>query len=152
MIEQIGDIWKAQKENDWICITTNGNIKKDGRLVMGKGIALEAATKFPTLPYFLAEKVKSHGNLPFMFNEFNLISFPTKNNWWEDSDPKLIENSCLLIAKMEDRFAFSSSRILIPRPGCNNGNLSYMKVVRPILIKAFSHYEPEDKFIIFSKN
>ena len=39
--------------DNWIRITTNGYVRRDGALVMCRGVALEAKNKFPDLPYIL---------------------------------------------------------------------------------------------------
>jgi len=42
MKEVIGNIWNYYNKGNWIVITTNGTIKKNGEAVMGRGVALEA--------------------------------------------------------------------------------------------------------------
>jgi hypothetical protein len=42
-----GNMWSAYPQADLFLITTNSTLKNDGCLVMGKGIALEAAQRFP---------------------------------------------------------------------------------------------------------
>ena len=49
MIEVFGDAWELSKDH-FLCITTNGEVKINGQAVMGKGIAKEAANRFPELP------------------------------------------------------------------------------------------------------
>ena len=47
MKEIKSDIWKVKA--DWICVTTNGKIRADGRAVMGAGIAKDAKIRFPDI-------------------------------------------------------------------------------------------------------
>jgi hypothetical protein len=45
-----GNMWDVYEESDLFCITTNSYVTGSGHLVMGRGIAEEAAEKFPELP------------------------------------------------------------------------------------------------------
>ncbi|MCZ2224447.1 MAG: hypothetical protein LC122_12560 [Chitinophagales bacterium] len=47
MIEVIGNLFDFVNIADAICITTNGIVKSNQEAVMGAGIALQAAEKFP---------------------------------------------------------------------------------------------------------
>ena len=51
MKEVKGDIWKS--DCDIIAITTNGVVKKNGELVMGRGIASQAKQRYPDIPKIL---------------------------------------------------------------------------------------------------
>ncbi len=66
MKEYVGDIW--QSGADVICVTTNGVLRKNGDLVMGAGIALEAKKRYPRLPAFLGGCVKRCGNHLYLLN------------------------------------------------------------------------------------
>uniref|UniRef100_A0A6M3X5E3 Macro domain-containing protein n=1 Tax=viral metagenome TaxID=1070528 RepID=A0A6M3X5E3_9ZZZZ len=142
MKEKIGDIWKANC--NIICITTNGIVKKNGELVMGKGIALQAKQRYPRLAKHWGRYVNMSGNVPHMyeFNDVKLLSFPTKNNWMDKSDMSLIKSSTQLIANRSDLWYYKS--IALPRPGCGNGGLKWedvKKEIEPIL---------DDRFIVYS--
>jgi len=41
-----GNLWEI--EADWRVITTNGFVKKDGRAVMGRGVARQALQRYLT--------------------------------------------------------------------------------------------------------
>ena len=142
MKEVIGDIWNYYDQGKWIVITTNGNTKANGDAIMGKGIALEAAKRFPTTPYILGKYLKEFGNIPIRLND-RMISFPTKYNWWEKSCPKLIESSTLTLFSMVNNLKLSE--IYMVRPGCSNGRLNWADV-KPILEKYL-----DDRFIIVNR-
>lgn len=139
MIEKIGNIWDFPA--DAICVTTNGIVKKNGDLVMGAGIALEAKIKYPKLPKILGELVKNIRNKCFYIEEFKIISFPTKNHFKDDSIPELIEHSALEAKEIADFFKLST--ISLPRPGCGLGNLKW-KNVKSLLEKYL-----DDRFFVF---
>ena len=132
MIEVVGDLWTYPA--DIRCITTNGTIKADGRCVMGRGCALEAARQWPTLPQILGEHLRYKGNhVGWLYggNVGNIVlSFPVKHEWFQKADLELIKRS----AKELMRFpAVSRGRtVVLPRPGCGNGRLTWDEV-KPVL-------------------
>src|ERR1700686_795435 len=92
------NLWDVQA--DLYGITTNGVVKADGRLVMGKGVALQAAQRYPGIEVELGKSVARMGNrLQMVFDNHlhplcaNLFSFPTKQDWRSKSDLELIEVS-----------------------------------------------------------
>lgn len=144
MIEVFGDAWELSKGNI-LCITTNDVVKKDGRAVMGKGIAKEAADRFPQLPEILGERIEESGSNVYdlgYFGEWNLYSFPTKYHWWNKSDKILISISTnQLLGKINILADSIDKKIYLPRPGCSNGGLEW-KEVKPIIDKL------DDRFYI----
>jgi len=141
MIEIKGDIWSFWQSRQWVAITTNGIVKKDGTAVMGKGIALQAAQRFPDLPKQLALKIKSMGNCVFIFPEYRVATFPTKTDWKNNSDLLLIGDSCRQLRQL--LFIHSIEKIFLPRPGCENGGLLW-KDVKPVLESILI----EDRFVV----
>ena len=148
MKEVTGDLWTF--EADVRVITTNGTIKKDGTCVMGKGCALEAVRKFPWLPKFLGADLKAIGNLPhnYMPSDYPqaIWTFPTKHNWWEKSDIKLIAQSAQYLADHFSHPEYADSVIVMPRPGCGNGWLDWKDVkavLEPILDDRFHIISPK---------
>jgi hypothetical protein len=141
MREIYGNIWEI--ECDAICITTNGVVKRDGTAVMGAGIARQAREKFPKLDVLLGAMLKLNGNkvnlmLDKVENRPALIGFPTKNDWRENSSLQLIERSSRELVELVNSKGWKY--ILLPRPGCGNGNLDWREVRRvigPILDERF---------------
>ena len=132
-----GNLFNHIGSADVICITTNGFIKANGQCVMGRGCALEAKTRWPQAAINLADMIKKNGNIPQKIwsvgdegKETEVWSFPVKHNWWEDADIDLIRASCTLISLEADERGWTN--VVIPRPGCGNGRLSYT-VVEPAL-------------------
>jgi len=129
------NFWK-QKEEVVICITTNGTVKKNGEAVMGKGCALEAKLKFSNFPIDLGYRIKKYGNNIHCFstNFGTIVTFPTKHNYWEQADIKLIERSCQQLVKATNQNNWQ--KIILPQPGCGAGGLKWEEV-KPILEKYF---------------
>lgn len=120
-----------------ICVTTNGVIKNDGTAVMGKGIAKEANDRY-AVASILAEHLRNGGNHVYPLKNiqengksFLLCSFPTKNNWRDDSDIDLIKQSAAELMQLCD--AYNIKRCYLTPPGCANGHLSWEYHVYPAI-------------------
>lgn len=144
MIEEIGDLWDYHAKGDWICITTNGMVKNNGRAVMGRGCAREAANAYAKFPMMLGTRLSLKGNKCFVFVHERIITFPVKHKWFETADLELIAKSANELRIIMNNQLIS--RIYIPRPGCGNGGLDW-SVVQPVLAK----YLKSDKFIVITK-
>lgn len=147
MIEKQTDLWTEPA--DARCITTNGFVKMNGELVMGRGVALQAKLRYPSLPTYWGHRVKSFGNHLATYREdqmdFTLVSFPVKHNWYEKADLALIKQSAEELQKYINIFNRDFQKILLPRPGCGNGGLDW-KDVKPVI-------EPilDDRIIVISQ-
>lgn len=77
-----GNVWVALGEVDAICVTTNGCIKRNGRAVMGRGIARTACDLFPNIDITLAADLRSEGlrvvTLCQPPDNTAIVAFPTK--------------------------------------------------------------------------
>lgn len=127
MIEIFGNIWNI--DCDVRCITTNGCLSTSGHAIIGKGIALSAKLKYPGIEIELGLLIKRFGNNVFELSN-RLASFPTKNNWRDKSDLDLIQKSCHQIVDIANKKKYS--KIVIPRPGCSNGQLEWSLVKEAI--------------------
>lgn len=135
---------------DAICFTSNGVIKKNGRLVMGAGVAKAFRDKFLNLDWQAAQSVKEHGNICQIVGAARksqqskyaeIVAFPTKHHWKDNSDIKLIEQSITQLVELADHMKWK--KIYLPAPGVSNGGLSWKKEVEPLLMKKL-----DDRFII----
>lgn len=133
MFETRGNLWTT--DADVRVITTNGYVKKDGSCVMGRGCALEAKSRFPGIEYRLGTLIAEHGNHAFILSG-NLVTMPVKHNWWEEADPGLIVRSAKELVVYADQNGWN--RVLLPRPGCGNGKLSWADV-KPLLDPIFDN-------------
>ncbi len=140
----------ANGPNTAICITTNGMIKKDGRAVMGKGIA-KVADNYFNISGLLGIYLSKYGNRAFDMglysfngcNPYHVLTFPTKHDWRNDSDINLIKTS----AEQIDRIckARGIDKCFLPPVGCANGHLNYddvRQILMPIL---------DDRYIIITE-
>lgn len=139
MRESKQNLWDYPAE--YRVITTNGFVKADGKAVMGRGCAKEAAKKYPKLPGWLGIHLLNSGNKVHLFPD-KIITFPVKHNWWEEADLTLIERSTMQLLELCD--GIEAESIAMPRPGCGNGKLDWEQV-KPIL-----EYHLDDRFIVVS--
>jgi hypothetical protein len=152
-LNEAKDIWAMKC--DWLCVTTNGVLNSRGRAVMGKGIALAAKTKIPGCDFELGKQIAKHGNHVFEIGKFTktvrVFSFPTKHDWRNKSDLKLIEQSCKELLLKWDEATFKDGKkftVVLPRVGCSNGGLDYQTQVKPLLTKYFGTAQYREWFII----
>jgi hypothetical protein len=147
MIEAEGDLWDFHAIGAWVAITTNGFVKKNGEAVMGRGVAKEAAQRFPWLPAQLGERTLSAGNHVQIFSHIRLFTFPVKHHWHEPADPDLIVQSAReLRGFLDDPGVLRlPKRVYLVRPGCGNGQLRW-EDVRPLIAPIL-----DDRFIVVER-
>lgn len=135
MKEIKGDLWGLPGFNK-IFITTNGYVNSRGQAVMGRGCALEAKRLMPGVDKVLGKSIVLRGNHVILFaihEGKEILSFPVKHNWWEEADIELIKRSCAELMECIDPW----HKVLLPRPGCGNGHLSW-EDVKPVIAPLLS--------------
>lgn len=147
MKEIQGDIWDFYDKGYWIVITTNGSIKKNGEAVMGRGTALQAKQRFPTLPKELGYRLREHGNNLKVFFNYRIITFPVKDEWMQKASLTLIDTHAFALKRLVDYSdAAEWAPVYLARPGCGNGRLDW-KDVRPILERYL-----DDRFVVVERS
>ena len=140
MQEIIGDLWNLHDQGFRIGVPTNGDSRQDGRAVMGAGVALAAACRFPNLPSLLGAKLRASGNHAYYWPEFRLVTLPTKEAWTQPSTLALIERTAHEAVDLADHYRLTT--IHCPRLGCGLGGLVW-KDVGSVLAGLW-----DDRFII----
>lgn len=134
MILEKGNMWDVFGKTDLFLITTNPIVRKDGACVMGRGIAKEAAVKFPELPYdfgkLLLEKAVDYEpyKLCLVIGKYDnqlIGNFMVKHHWQEPASLDVIASSVQITA----RGAPAYSRIDLNFPGIGNGKLKREEVL-----------------------
>lgn len=119
-----GNLWAHP--HDLTCITTNAVTTRAG-LVMGAGIAKQAADDHPRLRFLAAHTIRQqpnprhYGFLPLPKPLPQLAIFQTKNHFREPSSLELIQHS--LEGLTTYALAHPSKRIALPYPGIGMGRL-----------------------------
>ncbi len=124
MIEVRGDMWEL--EADARCITTNGTINRRGECVMGRGVAEQAKRRYPGLAMRVAAHILNEGNVVAWFPDLELFTVPVKPEWWDMADLDLIAASVDRLCYMVEHLDLK--RVLLPRPGCGYGHLTWEQV------------------------
>lgn len=136
-----GDLWDAPKAGaTLIGVTTNAYVKKDGRLVMGRGAALEAARRHPALPSRAGDAIRGvhprgfYGLMPrygwTVVDEPRIGLFQVKDRWEQEANLEIIRFACEVLA---DWLAPRRGEIVaINFPGIGNGRLDRAAVL-PII-------------------
>lgn len=136
-----GNIFLLPKVSSDACLVmTNGVVKKNGCAVMGTGIAKWCRDTFGGIDRVLGGCLMQGGNHVHNLGQWSLdiggmtfwvFSFPTKDDWKNDSSAVLIRRSCEEMVRLADSRGLSN--IYMPCPGCRNGHLDYWRDVRRIL-------------------
>lgn len=140
MREQQIDIWSYQGQAI-IAITTNGSLTRDGRAIMGKGVAKQAAERFPELRSQLGRLLQVRGNHVHEIL-LGLVSFPVEETPFSLPELSLIRRSAEELRQLADQCGWTA--VVVPRPGCGGGGMRWQEV-KPILKEFF-----DDRFIVVS--
>lgn len=135
MFETVGDIWEYADRGELIVITTNGSLTRDGRAVFGRGVAKQAALRYPRLADKLGRLLAEQGNHAFDLG-CGIVTFPVEETAWSQPDLRIIARSAGELRLLADRSRWE--HIVVPRPGCGGGGLLWHDV-RPLLESCFDH-------------
>jgi len=146
MIDIEGNVWEVANQNDAIVIPTNIGWNAQGKAVMGKGLAGQAAQRFPTLRSIYGPHCQVYGiKTPLLYHKFPspsgdqyLILFPTKPfnenapflSWKSPADISLVKKSLQQLATLKPPHV--NGKIYVPFVGCGLGGLQ-RKVVGELM-------------------
>lgn len=131
-----GDMWSVFEEADFFCITTNAQTRKDGALVMGRGIAKQAIERFPRLPYWAGGILADRGLVGQEYNILDMrpgskfLLFQVKYHWKDEADLALIERSTGRLSHYAATYPMYQFHLNFP--GIGNGRLKREDVL-PII-------------------
>ncbi|MDD2581123.1 MAG: ADP-ribose-binding protein [Desulfuromonadaceae bacterium] len=135
MHETVGDIWEYAERGCRVVITTNGSLTRDGRGIFGRGVARQAAERFPELANILGKLIAEEGSHVFDLGH-GIVTFPVEETPWSLPDLRIIARSAEELRLLADRSGWE--RVVVPRPGCGGGGLAW-KDVQPLLAPWFDH-------------
>ncbi|QAR32555.1 ADP-ribose-binding protein [Geovibrio thiophilus] len=137
-----GDDLTELAGREYIAVTTNGTVKKNGTANMGRGNAKEVAAKLPQIAAELGRLLNEDGNRVHYLGD-RVFSFPVEETWLSYAELRLVERSALELLEEVNRRGIK--RITLPLPGCGKGGLKKADVL-PVLEKIF-----DDRFVITEK-
>ena len=142
MRSERGSIWAYEKTHVLVIPTNIGWRTKTQANVMGRGLALQAAKKYPDFQLWFGKECAARGaETPvLLYPDGPLIAFPVKPlnvsaphlSWQSRANLQLINRSAKQLAELKvDR------PVAVSMVGCGNGGLD-MSEVRPILDRHLS--------------
>jgi hypothetical protein len=143
-----GNMWSAFSEVDLFLITTNATIKRNGALVMGRGIARQARDRFPGLDTAMGRQILSVcGNHSTLLRpgqgEYGLLvsprwpqakvgAFQVKRHYGQPANLELIRHSTAVLQTWCAEHP--NAQIAVNFPGIGNGRLPREDVL-PIIMQ-----------------
>lgn len=155
MILEKGNMWDMFGKTDLFLITTNPIINKQGKIVMGRGIAKEAATRFPDLPKRMAQQIQDwdgeYGPYPPnsdviygpAFDGQIMGYFHVKSHWRLPAELTIIGDSLMELVYRWQAHKYYE-RIDINFPGIGNGKLD-----REPVLKLLEEYLTSDAYHVW---
>lgn len=139
MILKEGNMWDALDEAHLFLITANATVRKDGELVMGRGMALQAKQRFPLLPKDLGdwvvpasgERFAKYGVvLPYWGGvEKQLGAFQVKYHYGDKADLDLIQYSTNFLIELLEEQKGRIRNVHLNFPGIGYGGLKEEQVL-----------------------
>jgi hypothetical protein len=127
-------MWSVFEGDDKFLITTNSTVKRNGALVMGRGIALQAKTRFPGLDLALGQAIlrvcPNQGRYGLIVGR-KLGIFQVKYHYAAPADLELIRYSTGMLTAYAAEHP--DIRIHLNYPGIGWGHLSQEQVA-PIIL------------------
>lgn len=152
------DLWKTLDADPtaWGVIPTNREVYANrgaltGAAIMGKGLAKDAALRYPELPYLYGNYLRTPAPreaevsvcLVYFYAAGRLILLPTKHRYKEAASLTLIEQGMqelVVLAQEAVEGGAGMSVIWFPRIGCGLGGLPWRPVRR--ILDNFSNHTP----------
>lgn len=122
--------------------------------VMGKGVALEFKNRYPQMfsDYKLkCEQGKVMPGHPYLWegDSAQVLNFPTKRHWRDNSLLQDIEDGLKHLAKSYEQMGIQS--LAMPALGCGLGGLNW-SVVQPLIVKHLGALPDLDVYVYEPKN
>ena len=126
-------MWDIFPTTDYFIFTGNSTIKRDGSLVMGRGIAREVRDKWPGIDLEIGQALQGHIHTDGFYGLVlgkKIGVFQVKKYFGHSAEPKLIEASAILLQIEAEKNP--EKKYAMNFPGIGNGHLKYNDVL-PLL-------------------
>jgi len=129
----IGNLWDYTDKADVLIFTGNSFIKRNGELVMGRGMALEVKKRYPFVPKLIGELIRSYPNprkygLAILENlklPFKIGSFQVKYHFRDPANMELIRYSTSLLREYAEKNQHLT--VFLNFPGIGYGRLKRLE-------------------------
>lgn len=146
MREERGDLFEYPC--DALVVPINWRTNRNGDAIMGAGVALAAKKRWPHLQRVLGDQIRRSPDAPhvpiYAMGDYWMVCLPTKHDWRDPSDVKLIEAG--VTALIDQAGGFGWRTIVLPRLGCGLGQLDWEVQVRPLLADLL-----DDRFVVVNR-
>ena len=136
MLLKKGDIFEDEHILDFVCITTNSILNKNGELVMGAGVAKRAKDLHKELPKLFGDAINSRSAISGFYGMLlvkdKYVAFQTKVHWKDKSPIDVVKRSIIMLERTAIKY--KGKRFGLPFPAINNGGLT-VGMVLPYLEK-----------------
>lgn len=111
---------------------------------MGKGVAQQAAQRYPQLADLLGNHLRMNGNHVAFFAP-DIVTLPTKEHWRDPSPWSLVQRSLQELVALTNIQEWQ--QVVLPPPGCGLGGLQWSQIeadCQQLLDDRFLvvHYQP----------
>lgn len=125
------DVYDIRSDGHMFVIPVNGSTNQQNDAVMGRGLAFDAARRYPFLRTEFGKLLKQQQHVVRVLEDKQFLLFPVKYKWHETANVELIASSCRQISLLAK---FWKYRVLyLPHVGCGNGGLDWKTDVRPVI-------------------
>lgn len=131
MREIHGSLWDYWQKGSIVVVTTNCMTDLKGNAIMGAGVALQAAERFPDLPKIYGRHLRE-GYKVMSVPQYRLFLLPTKDDWKQSSKLELIEEGLHALVLWAEAFT-PQPYVVLPKIGCGLGLLDWETQVKPIM-------------------
>lgn len=131
MILKKGNIFDDFDGLDYVGITTNSILNKQGELVMGAGIAKTAKQHNKYLPMLFGGQIKAkkvEGGFYGILVQGKYFAFQTKRHWKDKSNIQDVIRSINILKRGAEKYP--DKVFGLPFPAINNGGLSWGDVIK----------------------
>lgn len=118
-------MWDLHATGWWAAVPTNKQVRADGTAVMGAGLALDAANRFPGLSARYGSALV-RGDVNVGFTDIRVLCVPTKDHWRDPSTVELVSAALQALARW--CVAHPDERLVVPALGCGLGGLAFETV------------------------
>jgi hypothetical protein len=130
------NLWGLHDAGLWVVIPTNLRRKADGTAVMGAGLALAAARRFPDLAARYGDALGA-GKGRFVCAEHRLLLAPTKDDWRRPATVPLVLELLDAVASWSGRHP--DAAVALSAPGCGRGGLPWAQVRAAAMTRLAAH-------------